>query len=302
MTRISTLTIQSQFQATMVRQQQEMSETVVKVSTGKKVATYADIGADTGRVLTARSMLTQIEAQRGITDRVATSLSLYQARLSEMDQATSTLRAGILDAIGTGNAPTLIKDAEATFAQFRAAMNAADDGLPIFAGSRTDEQPLKAERLADVAGLDPDAAFTSDEVARTARVTPGLDLSYGIDAKEFGKKFIAAFRTIAELGTLPPRPTQAQLDKLAIAKAQLDEGLVELRSVDARNGRAQNRVDEIVTRAEDRKIVLTSAVSEVEDANAASVETELLGRKKMLEASLNAYAMLNSISLSNYLT
>ncbi len=301
MTRISSLTMQHQFQAIMVRQQQELSDTAVKVGTLKKVASYAEIGADTGRVLTARSMLTQIEAQTRVTSRVDASLSFYQARLSEIDQATSGLRAMILDAIGTGNAPTIIKEAEATFAQFRAAMNAADDGLPIFAGSRTEELPLKAARLADTAGLDPDLAFDSDDIVQSARVAPGLDMTYGIGAKEFGKKFVAAFRTIAELGTLPARPSQAQMDKLAIAKTQIDEGLAELRGVDARNGRAQNRIADIITRSKDREIVLTSAVSEVEDANAASVEAELVGRKRMLEASFNAYAMLNSITLSDYL-
>jgi len=301
MTRIATMTMQRQYQALLMQQQQKLADVTVQVSSQKKVNDYAGMGADTGRVISARSMLEQMEAQGRITGRVKSQLSFYQSRMSEIDTAMSALRTSITDALGTGNAPTMTSDAEATFAQFRAAINAADDGLPIFAGSNTEQKPLPLSTLADTVGVDANTIFTNDERRITGQVAPGQTMQYGIVATDFGKPFVEAFRTIAELGTLPARPTQAQLDELAKAKTFIEQGLEQLRSADALNGRNQVRVDDVVTRSKDREIVLRTAISDVEDANAAEVETELIARRNLLESSLSAYKIVNSISLVNFL-
>jgi flagellar hook-associated protein 3 FlgL len=301
MTRIATMPMQRQFQALLMRQQQKLSDVAEQVASQKKVNDYAGMGADSSRVLVGRGLLDQIEAQGRVTSRVNASLSFYQSRINEIDTAMSALNAAITDALGTGNAPTMVSDAEATYAQFRAAINAADDGLPIFAGARTDSPPLKLYTLADTVGADPDLAFNNDETRITAQVAPGQSMQFGIVATDFGKPFIEAFRTIAELGALPARPTQAQLDQLAVAKTFIQDGLKQLRAADALNGRNQNRIDDVITRTKDREIVLKSAISDVEDANGAEIETELVARRNLLDSSLSAFKIINSVSLVDFL-
>lgn len=301
MTRIATMPMQRQFQALLMQQQQKLSDVTQQVASQKKVNDYAGMGADTGRVLVARGLLDQMAAQDRVTSRVQSSLSFYQARMSEIDTAMSGLRTAITDALGTGNAPTLTSDAEGTFAQFRAAINAADDGLPIFAGSQTDTSPLPLQSLADTVGVDANTIFNNDETRISAQVAPGQSMQYGIVATDFGKPFVEAFRKIAELGTLPARPTQAQLDELAEAKGLIEQGLEQLRTADALNGRNQNRVDDVQSRAKDREIVLTSAISDVEDANGAELETELIARRNLLDSSYSAYKIVTSISLADLL-
>jgi flagellar hook-associated protein 3 FlgL len=301
MTRIATVPMQQAMQSAMLRTQQSLADAQEQLNTTKKVQSYADLGADTGRVLSARTMLSQYDAQTRIASRVDTALSFYESRLGQVDTAASKLRTTLLNAIATGNAPDIQGEASAAFDQFKAAVNAADGGKPIFAGGETGTPPLVPQTLADTVGLDPNAAFTNDQTRLTARIAPDEDLSFGIVASDFGKNFVQAFRTLAELGPVDLRPTQAQLDAMAKAVSELDAGLADLRVTDAGNGRAQNRVDDVNKRAEDRTIMLKSAVGSVEDADMGQVAIDISLRKTLLEASYSAFAQINGLSLINYL-
>lgn len=301
MTRIATVTMQQTMQSAMLRTQQSLADAQEQLSTTKKVQNYADLGADSGRVLSARAMLSQYDAQTRIASRVGTTLSFYQSRLSEIDTTASGLRETLLNAIATGNAPDIQGEAGAAFDQFKAAVNAADGGQPLFAGGQTGTRPLAPQTLADTVGLDPNDAFTNDDTRLTARIAPGENMTFGIVASDFGKNFIQAFRTLAEIGPVDARPTQAQLDAMAQAVSQLDAGLADLRVTDASNGRAQNRVDDMSARASDRSIMLTSAIGDVEDADMGQVAIDISLRKTLLESSYSAFAQINGLSLVNYL-
>jgi flagellar hook-associated protein 3 FlgL len=301
MTRIATVPMQTLMQSAMLRTQRSLADAQEQLSTTKKVQSYADLGSDSGRVLSARSMLAQYDAQSRVASRVDTTLSFYQSRLGEIDTSISALRKTLLDVIGTGNASDLVGDASATFNQFKAAVNAADGGEYLFAGGQTGTAPLVPQTLADTVGLDPNAAFTNDQTRLSARIAPDEDLSFGIVASDFGKNFISAFRTLAEMGPVGERPTQAQIDAMTQAVSQMDAGLADLRVSDAGNGRAQNRVDDMAKRADDRTLLLTSAVGDVEDADMGQVAIDISLRKTLLESSYSAFAQINGLSLANYL-
>ncbi|QJU60486.1 flagellin [Sphingomonas sp. AP4-R1] len=293
--------MQTLMQSAMLRTQRSLADAQEQLSTTKKVQSYADLGTDSGRVLSARSMLAQYDAQSRVASRVDTTLSFYQSRLGQVDTTVSALRKTLLDVIGTGNASDLVGEASAAFDQFKAAMNAADGGKYLFAGGQTGAAPLVPQTLADTVGLDRDAAFTNDQTRLSARIAPGEDMSFGIVASDFGKNFVAAFRTLAEMGPVGERPTQAQIDAMTQAVSQMDAGLADLRVADAGNGRAQNRVDDMVKRADDRTLLLTSAVGDVEDADMGQVAIDISLRKTLLESSYSAFAQINGLSLANYL-
>lgn len=301
MTRIATIPMQTVMQSAMLRTQRSLAEAQEQLSTTKKVQSYADLGADSGRVLSARTMLAQYEAQERIASRVDTTLSFYQSRLGQIDTATSALRKTLLDIIGTGNAADINGEASAAFDQFKAAMNAAEGGDFIFAGGATGAPPLVPQTFADTVGLDPNVAFTNDQTRLTATIAPGEDMSFGIVASDFGKNFVQAFRTLAEMGPTDARPTQAQIDLMVKAVGEIDAGLADLRVSDARNGRAQNRIEDTIKAAKDREILLKSAVGAVEDADLGQVAIDISLRKTLLESSYSAFAQINGLSLANYL-
>lgn len=301
MTRIATVPMQQAMQSAMLRNQQSLADAQEQLNTTKKVQSYADLGTDANRVLSARTMLSQYDAQSRISKRVDTTLSFYESRLGEVNDTASKLRETLLNAIATGNAPDIQGEAGAAFDQFKAAVNAADGGQPIFAGGQTGTPPLVPQTLADTVGLDPNLAFTNDDTRLSARIAPGEDLSFGIVASDFGKNFVQAFRTIAEIGPVNLRPTQAQIDAMSKAVGELDAGLADLRATDAANGRAQNRVDDLTKLATDRTNMLTSAVGDVEDADMGQVAIDISLRKTLLESSYSAFAQINGLSLINYL-
>jgi flagellar hook-associated protein 3 FlgL len=294
--------MQNLMQSAMLRTQRSLADAQEQLSTTKKVQSYSDLGGDSGRVLSARTMLAQYDAQSRVASTVGTTLSFYQSRLGEIDTTASSLRETLLNAIATGNAPDLVGEASAAFDQFKAAMNAADGGKPLFAGGQTGTPPLVPQTLADTAGLDPNAAFTNDDTRLSASIAPGENVTFGIVATDFGKNFIQAFRTLAEIGPVDARPTQAQIDAMSTAVSQLDAGLADLRVSDARNGNMQNRVDDLVTRSTDRSNLLTSAVGDVEDADLGQVAIDISLRKTLLESSYSAFSQINGLSLTNYLS
>ncbi len=302
MTRIGSFAMDRQVQSLLTRQYRGLSDATTQLASETRVASYADLGSDAGRILGARSTLAQMAGQKRVNQRVDNTMALYQARLGEIDLSLSDLRKAVMDVLGGGDANVLSDQTAAAFRQFRASVTATEQGKPMFGGALTgSDGPLKAATLADTIGMTAATAFDDDGVRAVARLDGDTDVRYGIGISEFGGDFVEAFSTLAQLGSLPARPTDAQLAELAKAKSQIDAGLEQLRAADARNGNNQNRVEEIGVRAQDRENILRASDGEVEDVDLPALRVELTARQNALDASWSAYVMLKGMSLTDYL-
>jgi flagellar hook-associated protein 3 FlgL len=152
-----------------------------------------------------------------------------------------------------------------------------------------------------VAGTDATAAFQDDDVRATARVSDGVDLSYGISASSAGKDLYAAFRTLAQISPLPEKLDASQIDALKTAMGQLDKGLSSTRSVNAENGRKQSQVEGLTKRNEERALLLSGVIESNEDADLGQVAIDLAQQKTVLQASYSVFSQLSELSLVNYL-
>lgn len=301
MSRVATIPMHRTLFDSIGRSQVKLAAAQVQLATGKKAQDYAALGTETVRNLSARGLVARQESHALVANRLNTTLAIYDANIGGIDTAVSSLRNELLTAIGTGRAAGLQEAVEAAFQQYRSALNASEGGAPLFAGSRTDEKPFVPSTLAETAGLAAQDAFANDDVRASARVADGLDVQYGITASQLGEGLFGAFRTLAEAGTIAEEPSPAQIEALENAVNAIDQGLKQLRSVHAENGRHQQQVETLGVRAEDRALVLKDLISRNEDADMAKIASDLVQRRTVLEASYSAFAQLSGLSLVRFL-
>lgn len=301
MTRVATIPLQRSLSVAIQRSQSKLAITQTELSTGKKVANFADLGTEAVRNLSTHSLLARQDAESAVAKRVSTTLSLYDANLGGIETAADDLRQSILTAVGTQEAGGLQSAIDAAFHQYRTSLNATDSGVPMFAGSQTGSDPFKPSNLSDLVGLPQASAFGDDSVVSSARVSEGVDVPYSINATTAGGGLYAAFRTLAEAGTIGANPTAAQLSALSDAAGQLATGLDSLRAVNADNGRRQAQVDSLVTRGEQRAVMLNGVIEGNEDADLGQVAIDLAQQKTTLEASYSIFSQLSGLSLVQFL-
>ena len=301
MNRVATIPMQRNLSNAIQRSQQKLAETQLQLATGKKARDYAALGTETVRHVGARTLVAKYEAHSTVAKRVETTLGLYDANMTAIDTSASELRTGLLTAIGTGDSAGLQEAIEQAFQQFRSSLNADEGGLPLFAGSRTDGKPFKPATLADTVGMVPADAFSNDTIRPAARVADGLDVEYGALADEIGTDLFRGFQKLAEAGALGAKPTAAQEAALKDAVNLFETGLASLRGVSAENGRKQNQVETLGSRAEERTLILRDLIADNEDADLAQVATDLAQQQTTLKASFSVFSQLSSLSLTDYL-
>lgn len=301
MTRVATIPLQRTMAGAISRAQEQLADTQRQLSTRKKAATFADLGTEAVRNLSAHSLLARQDAQATVSKRVGTTLSLYQANLEGIDDATSDLRTSLMKAVGTGDSAGLQEAIQNAFDQFRTSLNASEGGTPLFGGSQIDQAPFSVDTLAQAATTPAANAFHNDTVRANARVADGVDISYGVGASEIGANLYEAFRTLGQAGDIGVKPTDAQMDAIKQAVAQLNTGLGDVRAINADNGRKQNQVDTLTARGEARGLVLQGVIQDNEDADLGQVAIDLAQQKTVLEASYSVFAQLSGLNLTAYL-
>lgn len=300
MNRVATPVFHQALSGSIQRAQAQLVTTQQEVASGKKASTYAGLGGDTVRSTSARSMLSRTEAYATVAARTATTLSLYDANLTQAESTASTLRQDLFTALGRGNTLGLQSTIESAFDAFANTLNATEGGVPLFAGSRTSETPFKVGSLADTLSLAGNAAFASDDGQQTARLGDGLDVRFGVGAHTIGGDALEAFRTLAAAGPFGEMPTDAQKAALKQAIEQLDKGIGAIQTANAENGRKQAHVETLANNAEARGVILKTIISDSEDVDLAQVAINLAQQKTALDASYSVFAKLSGLSLVNF--
>lgn len=301
MNRVATIPLQRTMADAIQRAQRDLAVTQTSLSTGKKAQNYASLGTQAVRTISAHSLLSRQEAQAVVSKHVSTTLAIYDAHVTRVDTVMSDLRTQLVTAIGTDDADGLQEMIRGAFDEFRSNLNAVEGGVALFAGSRNEVLPFAPETLEDTLLTAPADAFRNDDVRPAAYLTEGREVTYGITASDVGEGLYEAFRTLAGAGAIGVRLTPAQKDTLRVAVAQIDEGLAPLRSVNAENGRRQNRIETLGERAEQRSLLLKDIIASNEDADLGQVAVDLAQQRATLEASYSVFAQIAGLNLTKFL-
>lgn len=298
--RVATMALQQTTAEAMQRAQRKLAGSQAQLSTGKKAPDLAALGADAVRTLSAHTLLARQEAQGAAATRLGTTLSLYDTNLTSMDDGGTALGLRLMDAIGTGEGSGLDEAISGAFDQFRSMLNTREGGLPLFGGG-TDGDPFTATKIDDLVGTAVDTHFADGNAKARTRVADGLDVTYGVTASEVGKGMADVFRQLAEAGPFGANITAAQKETLKGIKAQLDGAMVQVRSINAENGRRQAQMEDLSVRADARALVLKDVIGRNEDADLSQIAIDLAQQKTVLQASYSVFAQLSDLSLLQYL-
>lgn len=301
MNRVATMPLQRLVAAGLQRAQGQLATSQQQLATGKKANDFASLGTDGTRILSAHAVAARHESYQATANRLETTLSIYDAQIGGMDTAMSDLKTQLLGAIGTGRSAGLQNAIETAFGQVRAALNSSVDGMPLFGGAQTDGDAFRAATLADAGSMTPDQAFANDDVRARARVADGIDITYGITAREAAEGILSAFATLAQAAPIGEAPTDAQRTALETAVGRIQDGLARLRDVGGDNGRRQSQVETLATRAGQRAQLLRNVIGEAEDADLGQVAIDLSRNKTIMEASYSVFSQLAGLNLGNYL-
>lgn len=302
MNRVSTISLQRTMAMAIQESQQQLAVTQKQLASGKKAQSYADLGIETSRNLSARSMVDRQEAQAVVAKRVGTTMGIYDAHTRGIEDSMESLRQAILTAVGTDNGQGLNDAIQSAFENYRNSLNASEAGVSLFSGSRSDQPPFQPQTLADVAATPVANAFTNDQVKASANVADGINVSYGILASDVGAKLYDAFQSLAGMGSIGNSLSAADKTALTNVVSQLETGLSDVRNVVAENGRRQARMEVFEQRADDRMTMLQEMVSSNEDADLAEVALKMNQQRAALEASYSVFAKLANLNLTKYLS
>ncbi|MAW89521.1 MAG: flagellin [Altererythrobacter sp.] len=301
MNRVATIPLQRTMADAIQRAQQNLAKTQTALSTGKKALDYASLGTEAVRTMSANTMLAKQDAQAVVSKHVTTTLAIYDAHVTGLDNSMIDLRTQLVTAIGTEDSVGLQETIKSAFEQFRSTLNAREGGVALFAGSRTDVTPFVPQSLDDVIATTADDAFRNDDVKAVAHLGEGTKVTYGLTASDVGAEIYETFRTLAAAGPIGSTLTVAQKDALQDAVAQIDASAVGLRSLNAENGRRQERVEILGERAERRSLLLKDIIASNVDADLGQVAVDLAQQKATLEASYSVFAQLTQLNLTKYL-
>jgi len=301
MNRVATIPLQRTMSGAIQHSQQLLAKTIQQQSTGKKASDFASLGTEAVRDLSTHSLLAKQDSYVAVASRVGTTLSLYDVNLNAIDSAAGTLRQNIIEAIGTGSGAGLNASMAAAFGQFRSALNTTEGGVALFGGSQTDGPAFVPDTLAATIGVPASAAFANDQVKSSVRLADGLDVEYGVTASDVGTDLYTAFQSLAALGPIGDKPTQAQIDALGLVVGQLDKGLSGVRNINAENGQRQAQAETLGTRATERSILLQTVIADNEDVDLGQVAIDLAQQKTLLQASYSVFSQISGMTLSSYL-
>ncbi len=290
----------------MLKIQDRSADTQRQVSTGYKSADYAGLGAGTGPLLGAQSLLSRIDTQKSLAAEVKTRLDFTDTALTNAANVTQDLRDQILKVLSTGNGASLMVQTDGSFSQFTAAMNQQFDGQYLFAGG-SDAAPVTAASLADVIALPTAAdAFNNGTLTSQASLEDGATFTYGALADTVGTSMMTAIKNIAEFNAGPSGPfsaelTPAQRTFLEGQLTVLSAAQTEVQTAVSTNGIAQARLDDIGTRHDAQTVLLKSFIGDVQDADMAEAIARLNQDQVALQAAYKMLGDLGQTSLLNFI-
>jgi len=289
----------AQFQRTMGNMQAVQSRLRydnLKVSTGKAVHSFAELGANAGTLLRTQAALADAETFSEQNGQLTQELNLMDGALAAIkDVATELQRALIArrnDA--TGSSSQLDLEAQGMIDQVVSQLNSRVDGRYVFAGSRTDTPPVDATQLDD----DPanDVYYQGDDVPLRARIDVGSEAVYGVLANDQGFKDLFAALHLAIDGHVVDDDATLQ-QAAALAETAVDRVIAqrsELATVTA-------RVESVKVSQEGTILYLKDAVSELTDTDVPATIARIAQDQVSLEASYSVLTRLSRLTLTDYL-
>jgi flagellar hook-associated protein 3 FlgL len=308
--RVATANQTAQFLRQIQQAAGALDKTQTQIASSKNANTYAGFG-DQAQVLTATISAGQRNsAYQTATTLAQTQVNLQDDQLSTLSDIAQKLRTTVNDALGNNDATSLMAQVQGLFDQAAAILNAKDaNGDYIYAGGRSDTQPLTATSLSDLMAL-PDVAnaFANGDFKKSVAVADGVSVTYGLTASDVGTQLMQAFKDIAAFdagatGNFAAGSglTGAQSSFLTGAVTSATQVASGINATTAANGFISKRLTDAGDQQTSMDTLLSGFADKIQGTDMAKAATDLSMNQTQLQAALAVTASLHQISLLNYL-
>jgi len=279
-----------------------------QVSTGMKANDLKGYGYQAVSLTAANSVKSRLDTHLDNAKQLASTLEVQDQAMGEVAEATQDARGAIADALASGSAVGLKETLEGVLDRINVSLNTRSEGRYLFGGGQSQGAPLNAYSLADLVAAPTVASlFGNDRMVTNSRIDDNLTIQTGFLADDLGTQTIAALQTVAQLDAGPTGPlngplTPAQTTQLQGLLTTFDTAYKNLNDQVAKNGAAQNRVDNAISSLTDRQTAMEGMISNIAEVDGAEAASRLKLAQVALEASAQVFASLNTSSLLNDLS
>jgi flagellar hook-associated protein 3 FlgL len=308
--RVATANQTAQFLRQIQQAAGALDKTQTQIASSKNANTYAGFGTQ-AQVLTATISAGQRNsAYQTATTLAQTQVNLQDDQLSTLSDIAQKLRTTVNDALGNNDATSLMPQVQGLFDQAVAILNAKDaNGDYIYAGGRSDTQPLTATSLSDLMAL-PDVAnaFANGDFKKSVAVADGVSVTYGLTASDIGTQLMQAFKDIAAFDAGATGDfaaggglSGAQSSFLTGAVTSATQVASGINATTAANGFISKRLTDAGDQQTSMDTLLSGFADKIQGTDMAKAATDLSMNQTQLQAALAVTASLHQISLLNYL-
>jgi flagellar hook-associated protein 3 FlgL len=279
-----------------------------EITTGLKSQTYSGIAPQAAQLVDLNAVASQ---QQGYINTINTvnqqlsSMNLVTSTMASMvEQFASQLQTNAFNTTGS----TIQTQAQALLAQVGDYLNTQGGEGYLFGGSDTTQAPFDAAALPNpgnltspVNGAPPSGYYQGNDTIASAQVDNDLTVQYGVTADN------SAFEQVVRvLNFLANSPSFNQNNPTDVANVDTAEQMLtsagtDLEQLTSNIGMNQSELNNELQMHQQALTMAQSNAGDIDQANSATVITQLDTLQTQLEASYQTVNMLQNLSLANYL-
>jgi flagellar hook-associated protein 3 FlgL len=301
--RVATFSRNEQMLSATLRTQARLAELQMQESTGLVATDYGGLGAGAKRTIDLQVSVARAKSYVDTTNLAKGRVELMHSALSTLADLLTNLRSQITAASGatTGTGENLKAGAQELLKDFASVLNTRYEGRYLFAGGRTDTEPVDISNASYPPATSPSTPSTSyyqgDGQIASVRVSDTQVVAYGVTADD--PAFEQALRSLSLVANIPTDPLDsATLDE---ANDLLVHALDSVLAVQSRLSLDAGSMEDAVASQEDYVAFATSLVSDLTEVDVAEVAARLSSYQAQLEASYASLAKIQSLNLWEYL-
>jgi flagellar hook-associated protein 3 FlgL len=319
MTRVATFINNQLTMSRALDTQRQLLDLQVQVSTGKRSQNYAAIAVDSYRLVSLESVKARTTQYAENIKQVDQRLEVMETSVSQIFDVASRFKTMLQSALNGESTPLDTPQEAATArAQVAGLLNVQYGDRYLFAGSRTDMQPVDVDGwTVPVMPLVPPLAtvegdyYRGDSVTATVEADKGVTVSYGVTADEPAFEYVMRAMHYVETAGAPAdrnvlETALALINSAmgtdsgdpALGVSSLDRDLADLR---ASIGTSRKVLEDTGTRLTDFSLYLDKSIGDLENVDVAAAISELAVRQSQLEASYMTLSRLSQLSLVKFL-
>ncbi len=236
-------------------------------------------------------------------------VNLQDTQLTQLSNIANTLQQDLTEALGNGDATTLMTQAQGLYSQVEQILNSQDaNGNYIFAGDNANTPPLAASTLSQLASLPSvSAAFANGSKTQSVQVADGETVQVGMLASDIATNLVQTFQSLASFnngpnGNFGSGLTQAQSTFLTGAVQSAQTAAQSVNTAAAQNGDTYNQLQDAQNQQQSLSTLYQGFVSNLKDVDMSTAITNLNQNQTALQAALQVTAQIGKLSLLNYLS